>query len=197
MQLESFLRARLSSLSIAMQSWQHLQAHEHVYLPLDCILRTPAQVCHAPAALQRWLPAHEALLEMVMHQLPSPATAQRFCTATLYEGAMDDAYSRAIVNCNSKGPLPPDDVRKQDDPGGGQGALYGVWTRVLWYCVHRAQGVLQSALMMALVFDMITCLATFSSPTPQSFRCQGHWSAMLASDSRYLSPRCGLVPEPR
>lgn len=35
--------------------------------------------------MQTWLPAHEALLEMMIYHLPSPATAQRYRVDTLYE----------------------------------------------------------------------------------------------------------------
>ena len=35
--------------------------------------------------MQTWLPAHEALLEMMIYHLPSPATAQKYRVDTLYE----------------------------------------------------------------------------------------------------------------
>lgn len=34
--------------------------------------------------MQAWLPAHEALLEMMIYHLPSPATAQVYRVETLY-----------------------------------------------------------------------------------------------------------------
>jgi translation elongation factor EF-G len=55
--------------------------------------------------LQTWLPAHEALLEMMIYYLPSPAAAQRYRYATLYEGPLDDAYAKAMMNCDPTGPL--------------------------------------------------------------------------------------------
>lgn len=54
---------------------------------------------------QTWLPAHEALLEMMIWHLPSPATAQRYRVENLYEGPLDDIYATSIRNCDSKGPL--------------------------------------------------------------------------------------------
>jgi translation elongation factor EF-G len=45
---------------------------------------------------QTWLPASEALLEMIIYHLPSPAFAQKYRVDVLYEGPLDDAYATAI-----------------------------------------------------------------------------------------------------
>lgn len=82
--------------------------------------------------MQAWLPAHEALLEMMIYHLPSPATAQvgggggrgegrgekkqrekndpspprqAYRVETLYEGPLDDIYANAIRTCDPNGPL--------------------------------------------------------------------------------------------
>lgn len=55
--------------------------------------------------MQAWLPAHEALLEMIVYHLPSPAKAQKYRVDTLYEGPLDDVYATAIRNCDPDGPL--------------------------------------------------------------------------------------------
>jgi len=55
--------------------------------------------------MQKWLPADEALLEMMVLHLPSPATAQRYRVENLYTGPMDDPTATAIRNCDAKGPL--------------------------------------------------------------------------------------------
>lgn len=55
--------------------------------------------------MQAWLPAHEALLEMMIYHLPSPATAQVYRVENLYEGPLDDAYAQAIRTCDPNGPL--------------------------------------------------------------------------------------------
>ena len=55
--------------------------------------------------MQTWLPADKALLEMMIHHLPSPATAQSYRVETLYEGPPDDVYGQAIANCDPNGPL--------------------------------------------------------------------------------------------
>lgn len=55
--------------------------------------------------LQKWLPADQALLEMMVLHLPSPAQAQKYRAELLYEGPADDACCTAIRNCDPNGPL--------------------------------------------------------------------------------------------
>jgi len=55
--------------------------------------------------MQKWLPAHDALLEMLVQHLPSPAQAQKYRATTLYTGPSDDVYCNGIRNCDSAGPL--------------------------------------------------------------------------------------------
>jgi elongation factor 2 len=57
------------------------------------------------AVSRRWLPAAEALLEMIVLHLPSGATAQRYRVETLYTGPLDDDCGRAIRECAANGPL--------------------------------------------------------------------------------------------
>eukprot|EP00244_Chara_vulgaris_P012570 TRINITY_DN66_c0_g1_i1.p1 TRINITY_DN66_c0_g1~~TRINITY_DN66_c0_g1_i1.p1 ORF type:complete len:844 (+),score=193.95 TRINITY_DN66_c0_g1_i1:281-2812(+) len=55
--------------------------------------------------MQTWLPASDALLEMMIFHLPSPATAQKYRVENLYEGPLDDVYANSIRNCDPEGPL--------------------------------------------------------------------------------------------
>lgn len=55
--------------------------------------------------MKKFLPAGEALLEMIVIHLPSPATAQAYRYDTLYEGPLDDECALGIKECNPKGPL--------------------------------------------------------------------------------------------
>ncbi|KAL3055004.1 elongation factor 2 [Trematomus bernacchii] len=57
------------------------------------------------AVMRRWLPAGEALLQMITIHLPSPVTAQRYRCELLYEGPGDDEAAMGIKNCDSKAPL--------------------------------------------------------------------------------------------
>jgi len=57
------------------------------------------------AVYRRWLPAAEALLEMIVLHLPSPVQAQKYRAEILYTGPQDDECFRAIQNCDPNGPL--------------------------------------------------------------------------------------------
>merc|ERR1712223_1271255 len=53
----------------------------------------------------KWLPAGNAMSQMIVIRLPSPVTAQRYRAELLYEGPSDDEACRAMVACDPKGPL--------------------------------------------------------------------------------------------
>ena len=55
--------------------------------------------------MRKFLPAADALLEMMILHLPSPVAAQKYRMETLYEGPQDDANAVAIRDCDAKGPL--------------------------------------------------------------------------------------------
>ena len=55
--------------------------------------------------MKKFLPAGEALLEMIVIHLPSPATAQKYRVENLYEGPLDDEAAEGIRNCDPKGTL--------------------------------------------------------------------------------------------
>ena len=55
--------------------------------------------------MRKFLPAADALLEMMIIHLPSPKTAQKYRMETLYEGPPDDESAVAVRDCDEKGPL--------------------------------------------------------------------------------------------
>ncbi|OBT66306.1 hypothetical protein VE03_04296 [Pseudogymnoascus sp. 23342-1-I1] len=55
--------------------------------------------------MRTFLPAADAMLEMMILHLPSPVTAQNYRAETLYEGPPDDEACIGIKNCDPKGPL--------------------------------------------------------------------------------------------
>ncbi|KJE97345.1 elongation factor 2 [Capsaspora owczarzaki ATCC 30864] len=57
------------------------------------------------ALMSTWLPAGDALLQMITIHLPSPVTAQKYRCELLYEGPQDDEAAMAIKNCDPNGPL--------------------------------------------------------------------------------------------
>jgi elongation factor 2 len=54
---------------------------------------------------RKWLPAGDALLQMITIHLPSPVLAQKYRMEMLYEGPHDDAAAIAIKTCDPQGPL--------------------------------------------------------------------------------------------
>lgn len=56
--------------------------------------------------MQKWLPASDAVLEMIIVHLPSPVTAQKYRVATLYDGPLDDEAATAIRNCDTSPTAP-------------------------------------------------------------------------------------------
>ncbi len=63
--------------------------------------------------MQKWLPAGDAVLEMIVLHLPSPREAQKYRTPMLYEGPDDDECAIAMKNCD------PDGVCCARGPGPG------------------------------------------------------------------------------
>lgn len=57
------------------------------------------------AVMRKFIPAADALLEMIVLHLPSPVKAQRYRVEHLYEGPLDDVCAQGIRNCDSNGPL--------------------------------------------------------------------------------------------
>lgn len=55
--------------------------------------------------MRKWLPAGDALLQMIVIHLPSPVTAQKYRTELLYEGPMDDPCACGVKSCDPKGEL--------------------------------------------------------------------------------------------
>ena len=53
--------------------------------------------------MQTWLPAHEALLEMMIFHLPSPARAQKYRVDVLYEGEGAGGRAGNRIGCRAGG----------------------------------------------------------------------------------------------
>ena len=54
---------------------------------------------------QSWINASDALLEMIILNLPSPKVAQKYRTLYLYEGPLDDECAKGMMACDPNGPL--------------------------------------------------------------------------------------------
>ena len=67
--------------------------------------------------MKKWLPAADALLELIVMHLPSPLEAQRYRVENLYEGPLDDAAAIGIRECDKDGPLMIYISKMIPDPG--------------------------------------------------------------------------------
>jgi len=56
--------------------------------------------------MQKWIPAADAILEMIVVHLPSPATAQGYRVDSLYDGPLDDEAAVAIRTCDTSETAP-------------------------------------------------------------------------------------------
>jgi len=56
--------------------------------------------------MQKWIPAADAILEMIVVHLPSPAVAQAYRVETLYDGPLDDEAATAIRTCDTSETAP-------------------------------------------------------------------------------------------
>eukprot|EP00160_Parvularia_atlantis_P020939 Unigene887_Nuclearia_a/m.2860 Unigene887_Nuclearia_a/g.2860 ORF Unigene887_Nuclearia_a/g.2860 Unigene887_Nuclearia_a/m.2860 type:complete len:844 (+) Unigene887_Nuclearia_a:125-2656(+) len=57
------------------------------------------------AVMRKFLPAGDAILEMMCIHLPSPVVAQAYRVENLYEGPMDDVNAEGIRKCDPNAPL--------------------------------------------------------------------------------------------
>jgi elongation factor 2 len=56
--------------------------------------------------MQKWIPAADAILEMIVVHLPSPAVAQGYRVESLYDGPLDDEAATAIRTCDTSDGAP-------------------------------------------------------------------------------------------
>jgi len=88
------------------ENWEKIEKYlKIVGVELKTEERAYTQKKLLKCVMQKWLPADEALLEMMVLSLPSPAVAQKYRVENLYTGPMDDPTAVAIRTCDPKGPL--------------------------------------------------------------------------------------------
>jgi elongation factor 2 len=75
--------------------------------------------------MQKWLPAGDTVLEMIVLHLPSPAVAQKYRVDTLYNGPLDDATATAIRNCDTSENAPLCMYISKMVPTSDKGRFYG------------------------------------------------------------------------
>jgi elongation factor 2 len=75
--------------------------------------------------MQKWLPAGDAVLEMIVLKLPSPAAAQKYRVDTLYDGPLDDKTATAIRTCDTRPGAPLCMYISKMIPTSDKGRFYG------------------------------------------------------------------------
>jgi elongation factor 2 len=83
--------------------------YEKMLVALNIVMKTEERELTGKALLkrvmQKWMPAGDVILEMLVLHLPSPKDAQKYRTEMLYEGPLDDACAVAMATCDKNGPL--------------------------------------------------------------------------------------------
>uniref|UniRef100_A0AAR2LX72 Tr-type G domain-containing protein n=1 Tax=Pygocentrus nattereri TaxID=42514 RepID=A0AAR2LX72_PYGNA len=97
-------------LELQLETDELYQTFQRIVENVNVIISTYGEGEHGPmgnimAVMRRWLPAGDALLQMITIHLPSPVTAQRYRCELLYEGPGDDESAMGIKNCDPKAPL--------------------------------------------------------------------------------------------
>ncbi|KAJ7115606.1 P-loop containing nucleoside triphosphate hydrolase protein [Mycena crocata] len=106
------------------------------------------------AVMQRFLPAGDALLDMIVLHLPSAAAAQRYRVGTLYEGPMDDESAVGIRDCDPAAPLVV--YISKMVPTSDKGRFYA-FGRVFSGTVRSGQTAVQrTVLMMGRIVEPLT-----------------------------------------
>ncbi|RZC80714.1 hypothetical protein C5167_043299 [Papaver somniferum] len=79
-----------------------------------------------------WVPAAASLLEMMIFQLRSPSTAQKYCVKNLYVGPLENQYANAIRNSDPEGAMVR--IMGPNHVPGGKKGLYSksVQRTVIW-----------------------------------------------------------------
>jgi elongation factor 2 len=85
------------------------EKYEKMLTALGIVLKTEERELTGKTLLkrcmQKWMPAGDCILEMIVLHLPSPRDAQKYRTEMLYEGPLDDACAVSMSVCNKDGPL--------------------------------------------------------------------------------------------
>jgi len=69
--------------------------------------------------LQKIVPLHEAILEMVVNHLPNPIEAAKYRIPKIWKGEMDSEIGQAMLNCDPNGPTVMCITNVQLDPHAG------------------------------------------------------------------------------
>ncbi|MBC7131280.1 elongation factor EF-2 [Candidatus Bathyarchaeota archaeon] len=69
--------------------------------------------------LERLIPLHSAILDMIVKNIPNPVEAQKYRIPKIWKGELDSEIGKAILNCDDKGPTVMCITNVQADPHAG------------------------------------------------------------------------------
>ena len=69
--------------------------------------------------LQKTIPLHNAILDMIVKNLPNPVEAQKYRIPKIWKGELDSEIGQAMINCNDDGPTVLCLTMAQLDPHAG------------------------------------------------------------------------------
>jgi len=69
--------------------------------------------------LQKVIPLHNAILDMVVKHLPNPVEAQRYRVPKIWKGELESEIGKAMINCDDNGPTVVCFTSAQMDPHAG------------------------------------------------------------------------------
>lgn len=69
--------------------------------------------------LQKIIPLHDAVLDIVVQNVPNPVEAQRYRIGKIWKGNLDSEWGQAMLNCDEKGPAIMCITNVQADPNMG------------------------------------------------------------------------------
>jgi elongation factor 2 len=69
--------------------------------------------------LAELVPLHDAILDMITENIPSPADSQKYRIPKIWKGELNSEIGQAMLNCNDKGPTTVCITNVQTDPGSG------------------------------------------------------------------------------
>ena len=86
--------------------------------------------CHSnnQEELAERAPVHEVLLDMAVSELPSPAVAQPYRIPNIWQGDLDSEVGKAMIGCDSAGPLALMITKIWMDPHAGEVAVGRVFS---------------------------------------------------------------------
>ena len=73
-------------------------------------------------------PVHEVLLDMSVEKLPSPMVAQAYRIPNIWQGDLESSTGKAMIGCDSEGPLSLMITKIWMDPHAGEVAVGRVYS---------------------------------------------------------------------